>query len=411
MDPFSVYTGVKTAMSAAGPAIGTIQELCSALHDLQDRQVTALTNYTKRTLITSRVYIEDQLANEELTPKLLKLLNSMYSGFVLSALGLTNLIASGKTVRSMTAAIATEDYHSFVDKVKEKFGDAFAGASLEDNKDNPKILTPTERQQLEEALKRDPNNADIRSKLERDNIARDNAKRNNWQAKEAELKSENAHLFTGRLLEVDIPTDDRSQVVKLYFYVQLLPQVTPQIVMEEFLRANVSPSLRMRWAMWKAGEISFWKGFVFEADRVARRKKALKVDKDGILREMEDRRLAMLSKKHENLIKSNTLERRRNLCNSIIICTKRTIDSVSKDIGINMKSYSQRQGLLNDLMAIMLVVVDTNYGTVDLYMNGIETRGEYTAKAIETATKSNDKGPLDTKELLMLMSAGSLPRI
>ena len=99
--------------------------------------------------------------------------------------------------------------------------------------------------------------------------------------------------------------------------------------------------------------------------------------------------------------------RRRNICNSIVIVTKRTIDGVCRDNGINLKSFSQRQELMQDTFAVMLAVVDTNYGTIDLYMNGIEGRGEYTAKMIDAASKKKDA--FDVKELLTLISAGSMP--
>ena len=63
---------------------------------------------------------------------------------------------------------------------------------------------------------------------------------------------------------------------------------------------------------------------------------------------------------------------------------------------------------MQDIFAVMLCVVDTNYGTVDLYMNGIEGRGEYNTKMIEAATKNKDA--FDVKELLTLISAGSMPQ-
>lgn len=387
MDPATIAAGVsaaKAGIDASKKVIGTISELNATINDLKDASVSSLSAYTKRTLISSRVYVEDQLANEDITPKIMKLLYQMYSSFILSAIGLTNLIASGKTIRTMMSAISTENFQSFTDIIKAQFGDAFIGASVENN---AQTNAPT-----------DPN------------LAKDPKVDYSAQAKEMEAKG--AHLFCGNLLEVSIPTDDRTQTVKLYFYVQLLPTVTPSAVMYEFLYAHSSPSLKLRWAMWKAGEISFWKDFVFECDRVEKRKKALKVDKDGILREMEDHRNANFRKKTKQLTdlqKVKQREFRHNLANSMVICTKRTIDNVCKDLGINMKNFTQRQALMNDAMAVMMVVVDTNYGTVDLYMNGIEARGEYTSKMIDAVTKGKSD-PLDMKELLTLISAGSMPR-
>ena len=375
MDPATMAVAAKTAWNTGKQVIGTISELNGVLDGLKDMNASALTSYIKKTLITGRVYVEDQLAAEDITPKLMKMLYSMYSGFILCAVGLTNLVSACKTVRPMLTAIATENFHSFADSVREKFGDAFAGASLEDNTTGQKKIIGQDGQYKD-------------------------------------LKTESQTLFTGNLLEVDIPTDNGSQKVKLYFYVQLLPQIIPAPVMYEFLYAHASPTLTLRWAMWKAGEISFWKDFVFECDRVEKRKKALKVDKDGVLREMEDHRNANFQKKTRQLRDVQKMKQREfkhNLANSMVICTKRSIDNVCKDLGINMKNFSQRQNMMNDSMIIMLVVVDTDYGTVDLYMNGIEGRGEYTAKMIDAATKGK-ADPLDIKELLALINAGSMPR-
>lgn len=383
-----ITTAAATAqtVAAAGKvtkqAIGTVSELMNEIENLKDKGVTSLSQYAKRTLITSRVYVEDQLATEDVTPKLLKLLNSIYSGFVMCAVGLNNLCADGRTIRQMTAAIATENYSKFLDLMKN-FGDEVI--STEDNKGNPE--------------KKDDNNEENQKNGGNNSTA---------LPKEAELKAESQRLFTGHLLEMRVPAGN-NQFVPLYFYVQLIPTVCPQPVMAKFLESHVSPTLALRWAMWKAGEISFWKDLVFEADRVAKRKKALKADKDGILREIEDHRAKMLKQKLANYKTKDAQARQRNLCNSIVVCTKRTIDTVCRDIGVNLKSFSQRQTLMEDMFAIMLAVVDTNYGTVDLYMNGIDARGEYTSKMIE-ATSKNGGDAIGMKELLAVMSAGGMPK-
>ena len=381
MDPATAAAVTYQTIKTGKEVCGTVKELMDKLEDFKDRSVVSLTEYTKRTLITSRVYVEDQIASEDITPKLLKMLNQMYSGFVLTAIGLNNLIVNGRNIRQMTAPIATEAYHAFADLVKEKFGDpAMEGSQQDVNDPNKK----------EEDKKED----------------KDEKGKYSVDAKKLELQG-NA-LFTGNLLEAKIPGADGKTTLPLYFYVQLLPTVIPQPTMEEFMRANVSPSLKLRWAMWKAGEIKFFKDFIFEADRVAKRRKALKVDKDGFLREMEDHRAKMLKEKVANMKNKEADARRRNLCNSIVLVTKRTMDVVCRDIGLNLKSFTQRQELMQDIFAVMLCVVDTNYGTVDLYMNGIEGRGEYNTKMIEAATKNKDA--FDVKELLTLISAGSMPQ-
>ena len=377
---YNAYKAGKEIYKDGKDAVGKLSEVMSVIDDLKDRSVTALTAYAKKTLISSRVYVEDELANEDITPKIMKMLNSMYSGFIMCVAGLNSVSKDCVVANQMRAAIGTEAFMSFKD-IAEKFGDPTP--ALEDNNQ-----------------KNDDKNGDG----EGDKNKNAQPGKVDFSSQEKDLKAESARLFCGHLLELKIPTGDGT-TVPLYFYVQLLPQVIPNLVMQEFMRGNASPDRALRWAMYKAGEISFWKDFVFECDRVAKRKKALKVDKDGFLREMEDRRSAALKKKIWQM--KDKAMRRRNLCNSIILCTKRSIDTVCKDVGINLKSYSQRDEFLNDMMAMMLCVVDTNYGTVDLYMNGIEGRGEYTSKMIEGATKSKDA--LDVKDIISLVSAGSMP--
>ena len=370
MDPATVATAAVTTAQFAGKVketIGTVSELCDTINDCRDMSVTSLTSYAKRTLITSRVYVEEELASEDITQKVLKMLNTVYSGFVMCAVGLNNLFVGGKTVRDMLNPIATEAYMEFKNLIAQGFGDPTPAIESKEPETTPLSTSASEK----------------------------------------DLKTASDNLFTGRLLEMQVPSPNGKNI-PIYLYVQLLPKVIPQIVMSEFLRANMSPTTKLRWAMWRAGEISFWKDFVVECDRTSRRAKALKADKEGILREIEDHRAKMLKKKMANFKTKDAWARQRNLCNSIVVCTKRTMDSVCQEIGVNLKNFTQRNELMDDLFAVMLCVIDTNYGTVDLYMNGIEGRGEYTSKAVEAATKSKDG--IDIKEVLTLLAAGNAPR-
>ena len=259
MDPVTAASTAMTAYKTGKEICGSVKELMDKLDDFRDQNVISLTAYTKRTLITSRVYVEDQLASEDITPKLLGMLNTMYSGFVLTALGLNNLVIGGRNVRQMTAPIATEAFHnSFADLVKTGFAGEIA---LEDNSN-------------QDGEKKDKKTWDKMNQAEKKE-ANDKAV-GDLSVNQKKLEDDSKALFTGRLLEAKIPTkmeNGKIETFPLYFYVQLLPTVIPGATMAEFLRANVSPPTKLRWAMWKAGEISFWKDFVFECDRVAKRKK------------------------------------------------------------------------------------------------------------------------------------------
>lgn len=332
--------------------VGGIGDLMAIIQGIRDRSVNSLTAYTKQTLISSRVYIEDIIADDPNVMNILVFLNQMHGSFVLSALGLSNLIGSCKTAKRMISAVGTE---GFMEK-----------------------LVGTEDAQ---------------------------EKKYNYDIKE--VKTDPKSLFVGRILEASVGIGNEQ--AKLSFLVQLVPMLIPTIVTEQFLANNAEPSKVLRWAQVKTGEIKFWRDFVFETDRIQKRSKALRVDKEGILRELEDTRKAQVRKGLMNYIAISKDAVRRNVANSIMVCSKRTMDTVCSELGINMKNPKDRQNVMTNTMTMMIAVYDPNYQMVDVYYNGLDTRGEYSIKMLEGFAKKESS--IDLKQLLTIIAAGSAPRI
>lgn len=349
-------------MAVIKEAVDTVSNLMEVVEEAKDRGISSLSEYTKQTLITSRVYIEDIISGEPTVINILKLCNQIYAGMVFCALGLNNVISGGRTVRHMLGAVSTEDVYKSVKDLVSRFGDA------------------------------EPSNEANDTNLE--------------GTKEVKIETDATKLFTGRLVEAKLGSGQNS--ANLYFFVQMLPKILPGLVLDQFIGNHVEPSKALRWAQWKAGEIKFWKDFVFECDRVAKRKKALKLDKDGILREVEDARDQGFFKKIWNWIKPNTVMTNHNTANSIILISKQRMDRICRDNGIKLENFQQRQKLMSSLMSLMIVVYDPNYETVDLFLNGIQNYGQYSAKMVESATKKDDG--VDLKQLMTLIAAGSAPK-
>ena len=202
--------------------------------------------------------------------------------------------------------------------------------------------------------------------------------------------------------------DGKGGSVPLYFYVQLAPFTTPTNVLEEFISKNFPPSMSSRWAKFKAGEISFWKDFIFESDLVAKRAKALKADKEGILREMEDRKKTQITKAAAAMVP--IAKRNHNSASSIIVISRRTIDRIMKDEGLDYRRYDTRQKIMSGCMAMMLVVFDPNYETVDIYFNGLQNPGKYSVEQIKESVGKGSKDTVDMKTLMTMFTAGQAPR-
>ena len=366
--------------------VGDLKEVCDFLREMKDRSVTSLTEYTKKTLISSRAYIEDSISREEGMLAIMKFVNHLLGGFVFTAIGLGNVVAGGRTVRDMAQMISTEDFHSFLDVIKEKFGDQ-----------NVKVIAGMESNNPPANNNGGNNNNNSNKK--------DDEEKGDKGASVKETKLEQA-LFTGRLVEVKI-ADGKGGSVPLYFYVQISPFNTPSNVLEQFISKNFPPSLSSRWAKFKAGEISFWKDLVFEADLVNKRKKALKADRDGILREMEDHKQKQINKAIMSM--SPTEAKNHNSASSIIIVSRRTLERTMKDQGLDYSRFDVREKIMNSTMSLMLVVYDPNYDTVDLFVKGIQTAGKYSIAKIKASVGKESKD--DLKNLMQMMAAGSLPRI
>lgn len=361
-------------MASISGTVGTIGELKSWIENIKDRSINSLTEYTKKTHITSRVYIEDSISREDGIKPIVTMCNHIYGGLVISAIGMSQMVAGGKTVREMVDMVATEDYHEFVDLIKTQFGDNNISvvASMEANDDKNKKNDDKEGSKFA-------------------------------SGKEMELKK---NLFSGRLLEVKLDAGS-GKTVSIYFFVQLIPYVTSGTVLKQFVSNNFSPSLVSRWAKFKAGEISFWKDFIFEADRVAEKKKALKADKDGILREVEDRRSTQLTKSLKNM--TFIFNKNHNAASSIIIISKRSIDRFMKDQGMDYHRYDIRQKIMEATFSMMLVVYDPDYDTVELYMNGFSNAGTYSTSQLADSFKGGNDG-IDLKTLMSILQAGNTPK-
>lgn len=354
MDPLTIATGAAAAVNYGKAAYGAISDLNAAVQQVLEKNINSLTEYTKQTLISSRVYIEDTISSEPVIGDFMKFLQKMYAGLILSTIQIGSLVEGGKTVRQLVAPVSTENLESVVSLIEDTFG--------------------------------------------KENVAIENKGEDKGVISEGDL-------FSGSVLKVTLGRGDNSATINLV--IQLKPYIIPSLVMEEFLRVNTDIPDAIRKAQLKAGEIKFWKDYIFECDKVARRKKALRLDKDGILHEMEDHKTHGFWESIKNWFRPANVTK-HNVANSIIIVSKQRLDKICKETGINMRNFKDRQNVFGNTMSMIMIVYDPNYETVDMYMNGISNRGEYTVSMIKNATKKESES--DLKQLITLLAAGTAPK-
>jgi len=235
----------------ANSEIGTLVDLIQTVHGRVSGHIVSLPEYTKGTNVVSRLYIEEDLANEEIILPIISTLNQLYTGYILTALQLNQYVANSKTVRDILKLVATEEYIEVVDVAKESFGEL--------NLDESIVST---------------------------------------EASVIDLDPSSQRLMSGRVIELDLNVqteNNESARLKITLYVQLIPYLLKPEVVAGFIGLNFSPSLLRRYTQFKTGNIGAL-DFMFARDLVTDYRKAMKADKSGILHDMLDKQNNSLTK-------------------------------------------------------------------------------------------------------------------
>lgn len=340
---------------------GSIVELVDYISKASRRTEASLSGYTKKTNIISRVYLEESLTREDITIPLMGTLNQLYITWVLTALNLDRTIAGGKTVREVFGVVSSENYNDPITLVSHNFKD----------EDWDKQITSYSIEAADPLV---------------------------------ELEKDSQRFAAGRLIEIEFAIGEKMSI-KAYLYVQLIPYVITTDIAQGFFSANFTPSFMTRWKQYKAGEISFWKDFVFAADLIKNHKETLKNDTDGVLYDMLSHQRNALAKWFFGMFSNN-----HNSANAIIVVDISTFRKVCNEAHIDFKNASVRQSFFRKTFTTALVVVDTMYGSVEMYFNGIDTKGTYTFDMINKVGAKGAKDSVDMKDLMKSFSQGMSPK-
>jgi hypothetical protein len=357
-----------------------LSKLVDMIRNYQDLKSTSLSQYTNRCNISSRAYIQDEIAEEAVVGDVLKNIQNIYVGWILSALQMDTYVADGRKVRDLLRVVSTESFK----------GDTIVG--VENFFSTMDWINP-----------KDPRES--------------YASKTDKQSKTMELKD--VSFPSGRIIQVNFNTVPNvysssgekveSKTITVDIFVQLLPRILPSEVCEQLIALNFTKEMQKRWLQYKAGELRFWKDFIFQFDILSKRRKALKQDKSGDLKNILDTQRSALFR---NLIKffqffNKDMSAMQNIANSIIILDKRSFDKYSTDAGLNFKRHADRQKFFNKAYAMIVAVIDPMYNRVEMYINGVDAKAIYTYKQMSSGAKS-DK--VELVEMMAALNQGQSPR-
>ena len=377
---------------------GTLDTLVKLAERIDDARSSttgfgSLSGYTKNTFIRSRVFVENTLETEPVLPGLTSVLQIVYCGMVLTALRMNQFISTGRTMKELLNVVATED-------MREPYVDI--AAALEDFSMDARSEEQRQRERQE------------RKDDEKDKRDRENSREINDAGGSEEVeRMEGGRVPVGRIIELGITNAEGKEIGKIPITVQLMPYIIHSATLRQLVSNNTKPGFLNRIAQLRAGEISFWRDFVFGVDQAQRRSDAVRKDKTGILAEHLKRSSGKDLKNSGGFVSAllgNAKNASHNLANYMLIISEQTVKEAKVTGGCDMHKYSDRQRFMSQAYAVIVCVTDPMFNRVTMYYSGIEDGATFPYDAFKHSGKGGASDPMDLVRAMQMIQQGQVPR-
>lgn len=371
-------------------AYATIGEFSKMIRDFRTGMSISLPDYLKTTSVMSRMYIEDALYDEDILLPVIGLCNQLYAAFVLTALQLNQYVTGTRTVRNVLELVATENLETAAELVLAKFGENMVMSMESAGKGGNVVDLDYKEQKL------------VSGRVIEINM-------NIPGAIEGHIDN-NLRPFAPNDEEFDDKASSKPRQMAISMMVQLVPYLISDSVTKEYLSMNFGTSAGVRFKRMRTGEISFLMDFLFERDLINDRRKALKEDRTGLLYEMISSQTNALSRAF--LRYANILPKNHNIANSLLIVDAATFKETAAKSGIDFAQKSHRDRFFKDSMMMMVITIDTFRNKINIYFNGLDTRGEYSFKMVQANAGAGAHGTdkYDLKDIMNSFSNGMTPK-
>lgn len=375
---------------------------------------TSFSEFTRAANLEPRVMVEDTLKTLPQLPKFLMGLTNIYTAYYLQAISLTATINDVSVISILdkfnpNREASLSKLLKNINTAKKDKTSAYGKFSKESyayvlpNYNNYGTVPVNMQKALE---------ADVAKLVEAKNEA--DAEEKAKKAKE-DLEKEKIHynvssglkniqeadnLAVGRLVQVKLTQNDQSYEVPVA--VRVRPMFVPKPIMRELVAlGDVKESWSERWHKMRSGEISFISDWIFQSDVINHKRKLLALDKQGLYRELINRRknnkLAALTSGHVSL----------GSASSFIVISAQTAREVELTTGQSLTNAAFRTKVFGENSAMMILIVDTEWERVVTYTRGINGGVDYSFKDFEGFGKGN--GP-DITEIMKAYALGNNPR-
>ena len=426
-----------------------------------EKDVVSLSQAIKKTQIHSRTYIQNSILDEEIMKDIVNNLYNIYTGYIVTALQLDRYIGNGRTVKNLIGTVATENFSSAHEYINESMNFALgrpvtmarpSKKSTSDDETDIKITDKKDTSTINKqsaaitqgAIKASENktidfpvgkvisislntglivdSAVVETGSKITDSGLDKGKKTDYIKDDKVIGTTNTKTSVN-VSNTKIDTSNKAtstndaKDVSVTLTVYLHPTPIPDIVAEQFVTYNFEANVKSRYMSYSAGEISFWKDWVFQQDILKKRRKAIVADKSGVLAEMFEKQTNALVKANLKMAELG-YNNSKNIANTILVFEKNSFKRWCDQHGVKFETdrdplipisdlvKSDREKFFAKTFSMMVVLVDTMYDRVEFYYHGIPYHGVYTFKQLQ----NNNNQKVDIKDLAKFFAVGSAPK-
>lgn len=214
-----------------------------------------------------------------------------------------------------------------------------------------------------------------------------------------DMVTELTNLSVGKMLSVEI--SDGQNRVSIPISIRLMANAIPSSSIVHILSVgNKDTTFMERYHGWKSGRLEFIRDIVFCQDLIDAHKQEILKDKTGIYGEILKRRknnaLATIASGQPSIATAS----------NILVCTSNTLRTLEGNIGKQLKDFNTRQKLFEGSYLMLIAVIDKEWDRVTIYHRGINLPTEVSMRDLKVSNRNT--GP-DVMEIMKAFQLGNSP--
>lgn len=381
----------------------------------------SIASVSAQTNIMSRVFVEETVLDEPVLSNLIKTCHDWYAAQIISALQVSQMVTEHRSVQQMLSLVQTgqnEREKSMVANLSKEAALGLRELNRRYNGQESFLANYVGEAAVEAFSSYGPNTIKDQTQHIREDLGLKQAKREaaafdnpNTASVRSVKPSENKIGPMGELFEVTLTNpNDKGLSLKVPIYIQMQPSIVPASIAARFIDMNVPASTWQRWTQMRAGELSFWKDFIFQRDHILRLKA---ISKDPATAAAFNDFQKTIAKKDRyalgDVTDRTTANHSQNLANSVVIFTEDTVAQAKSDSGIDLHNEADRKRYFRNAYAMIVIVVDPMHQRVTIYFNGID--GALNCSYSEFKPKDSKFDPNEFMQALTAFSTNSIGRL